>query len=495
MTPQPAAEYADVLIVGAGLSGIDAAHRIRRSCPELSVLVLEARERIGGTWDLFRYPGVRSDSDMYTLAFPFHPWTGPDSIVEGERIRRYLLEAAERTGVDRLVRTGTRVTAAHWSSAERRWRVDAVTGAGPEGYAARFIVLCTGYYDYDRPHDPGIKGLADVAGTVAHPQSWPRDLDVTGRRVAVIGSGATAVSLVPALAAAGARVTMLQRTPGYVLPLPRRDAVAEAARRVLPGPVAHRAVRARNAAQQWALYRACRRAPRLMRRLLRGRAVDALGSEALVDEHFTPPYDPWDQRLCVDPDGELYAAIRAGRVDVVTGEVDRCVPEGVRLADGTVVEAEVVVPATGLALLLLGGVGLTVDGAAVEPSSRHAYYGAMLSGVPNLAFCIGYLNQSWTLRSDLAARFIARVLRRLLDRHLDAVVPEVPADVGPSHPLMSALDSGYLRRAAHLMPRATDRYPWAMAQDLVRDGWALRRADLDEGLRWIGPEERGEAAG
>ncbi len=483
-----AVEQLDVLIVGAGLSGINAAYRIRQACPELSLRILEARAEIGGTWDLFRYPGVRSDSDVYTLAFPFHPWTGQDSIVSGEQVWRYLHEVVEHTGLNEHLQLDTQVTAVDFSTPEARWHVRALRG-GPTGgqqarYTARFLVMGTGYYDYGHPHDPGFEGLDDFTGTVVHPQHWPQDLEVAGRRVAVIGSGATAVSLVPALADAGAQVTMLQRTPSYVVGQPTRDALADLARRVLPATAAHRAVRVKNAALQWGFYQACRRAPRLMRSMLRSRAVTATGSEALVDEHFTPPYDPWDQRLCVAPHGDLFAAIRAGRAGVVTGEVERFVPEGVRLADGRVVEADIVAPATGLQVLLLGGIEVSVDGMGIDPAASYAYYGAMLSGVPNLAFCIGYVNQSWTLRSDLTARLAARVLRRLVDRGLDTVVPEVPDDVGPGHPLMNGLRSGYLARAAHLMPRTTDEYPWAMAQNVVRDGWATAHADLDEGLRW-----------
>ena len=481
-------ERVDVLIVGAGLSGINAAYRIREACPELSLRVLEARPEIGGTWDLFRYPGVRSDSDVYTLTFPFHPWTGQDSIVSGEQVWQYLQEVVEHTGLDKHLQLDTKVTAADFSTPEARWHVQAVRG-GPAGgnqerYTARFLVMCTGYYDAEYPHDPGFEGIEDFSGAVVHPQHWPQDLELAGRRITVIGSGATAVSLVPALADAGAQVTMLQRTPGYVLGLPRRDPLANLARRLLPPTAAHRSVRAKNAAVQWGFYQACRRAPGLMRSVLRSRAVAATGSEALVEEHFTPPYDPWEQRLCVAPDGDLYAVIHTGRADVVTGEVECFVPEGVRLADGRVVAADIVVTATGLQVLLMGGIEASLDGVRIDPAASYVYYGAMLSGVPNLTFCIGYINQSWTLRSDVTARFTARILRRLVDRGLDAVVPAVPDDVGPGRPLMADLRSGYLVRAAHLMPRATDEYPWAMAQNVVRDGWATGHADLDEGLRW-----------
>ena len=474
----------DVLVVGAGVSGINTAYRIRESCPELSLRILEARADPGGTWDLFRYPGVRSDSDVHTLTFPFHPWTGQDAIVSGAQLLGYLQEVIRHAGLDRFLDLDTRVTAAAFSTPRARWSVRAVRGGRPVEYTARFLVLCTGYYDDDHPHDPGFTGLQDFTGTVVHPQHWPPGLEVAGRRVTVIGSGATAVSLVPALAEAGARVTMLQRTPGYVLARPGRDALARLLHRALPATAAHQVVRAKNAALQWGFYRACRRAPRLMRAVLRRQAVAATGSAELVEQHFTPPYAPWDQRLCVAPDGDLYATLRSGRAGIVTGEVDRFVPEGVRLRDGRVVEADLIATATGLRLRLLGGIEVSVDGDRIDPARSYVYYGAMLSGVPNLAFCVGYVNQSWTLRSDLTARFITRVLRRLDERGADTVVPQVPHDVGPGRPLMTDLRSGYLLRAAHQMPRATDHYPWAMAQDVVRDRWATERADLDEGLSW-----------
>lgn len=499
----------DVLIVGAGISGIDVAYRVQERCPDLRYAVLEAREAIGGTWDLFRYPGIRSDSDIFTLAYPFHPWTGENAIVDGAEIRAYLAEVVARHGIDRHIRFGARATAADWCSAQARWRVRVETasaGPGPHGsqgnedvehvehVTARFLVVCTGYYDPDHPYDPGLAGGADFAGTVVHPQFWPEDLDCRGRRVAIIGSGATAVTLVPALAVGGARVTMVQRTPSYVLAQPRRDAVADAVRRVLPPTPAHRVVRAKNTLLQWALYQACQGAPGRMRDLLRKGAVAGIGSPEVVAAHFDPPYDPWDQRLCIAPDGDFFAAIRDHGAQIVTGTIERFVPEGVRLTDGRTVEADAIVTATGLAIKLLGGIDLTVDGAPVDLASRYVYRGALLSGVPNAAFVIGYINLSWTVRADMSARLIARILRRLVDSGTDRVTPIVPSDPGPSHPMMD-MRSGYLARAAGLMPRATDRYPWAVAQNVLRDGWHTNRADLDDGLRWEAATPVGETAG
>jgi cation diffusion facilitator CzcD-associated flavoprotein CzcO len=475
--------HVDVLIIGAGISGIDVAYRIRERCPELSLTIVEARDRLGGTWDLFRYPGVRSDSDIYTLAFPFRPWRGEGSIVDGGELLAYVEDTARSTGIDQLIAYGIRIVSADWSSSTARWTVRAQRGEETVEYVARFVVSCTGYYDYDTPHDPGFAGAGDFAGALVHPQFWPEDLDYTGKRVVVIGSGATAVTVVPAMAGDAAHVTMLQRTPSYILAQPRVDVVAGLLRRVLPLPVAHRITRAKNTTLQWALVQACQRFPKQMRAVLRKAAVSQVGSAEVVDEHFRPPYNPWEQRLCIAPDGDLYQAIRAGDASVVTGHVDRFVPEGIRLTSGEIIEADVVVTATGLRIKLLGGVTVSLDGVAADLSQACTYHGVLLSGVPNLAVCVGYINLSWTVRADVTARFVARVLRRLLDTGSDAVVPAVPPDLGPTGPFMD-MPSGYLTRAAAIMPRAGRRYPWAFRQNVMHDVWATNRARLDDGLRW-----------
>jgi cation diffusion facilitator CzcD-associated flavoprotein CzcO len=473
----------DVLIVGAGISGIDAAYRISEQCPELSYLMVDRREQLGGTWDLFRYPGIRSDSDIFTLAYPFFPWTGKNAIVDGDEILSYLSAATAKFGIDEHMQFGTRVHAMDWVDAEARWTVEITVNDVPATVRARFVVMCTGYYDYDHPYDPGFTGTDDFGGTLIHPQFWPADLEVDGRRVTVIGSGATAVTLVPSLAAAGAQVTMLQRTPSYVMVAPRRDAVADRVRRMLPAGAAHQVIRAKNTAIQMAVYQACRRAPGTMRKLLRKGAITGTGSEAIVDEHFNPPYDPWDQRLCVAPQGDLFRAIRAGNVGVVTASIDRFEADGIRLTDGSLVEADIVITATGLSIQLLGGVAISVDGVPVNPSRAVAYRGAMLSGLPNLAFCLGYINLSWTMRADMTARLVARILRRMVDSGNDRVTPVVPSDLDGFGPFLD-MQSGYIARAADTLPRATKTYPWAMAQNFVRDAWATYRADLDDGLEW-----------
>ncbi len=471
------ARLTDVLIVGAGISGIDVAYRIREARPDLTIRILEARSTMAGTWDLFRYPGVRSDSDFFTLAFPFRPWHGTQSIVDGETIRRYVHDTARETRINDLIVYGTRVTSAEWSTTAARWHV----GTGNGAWTARFLVFCTGYYDYDMPHDPEFKGLDEFTGRVVHPQHWPDDLDFTDRRVLVVGSGATAVTLVPAMARTAAHVTMLQRTPAYVLAQPRRDRIAGALRRVLPPAAAYRLARSKNITMQWLLYRACRRFPALMRGLLRRGVIAGTGSAAIADRDFNPPYAPWDQRLCIVPDGDLFTAVRDGTASVVTARIDRFVPEGVQLEDGRTLPADVVVTATGLRIQLLGGVTIHRDGAPVDLSESVAWHGTLLSGLPNLAVCIGYINLSWTVRADLTARLLARLLRHMGDQGSTVVTPVVPADPGETFPFMR-MDSGYLKRSAHLMPRATARYPWAIRQDVMADAWATNRADLTDGL-------------
>jgi len=472
----------DVLIVGAGLSGINMAYRIHELCPELDYAVVERRERIGGTWDLFRYPGVRSDSDFFTLSFPFRPWRGKDAIVDGEEIRTYLEDTAREAGIDRRISFGRELVSADWSSDEQRWTVEIQGPDGPETWRTRFLVACTGYYDYDHPYDPGLAGVEDFGGTIVHPQFWPEDLDHAGKRVVVIGSGATAVTIVPAMAETAEHVTMLQRTPTYLLAQPKGDPIADRLRRVLPAAAAHRIVRAKNVALNWALYQACVRAPRTMRGLLLKGVAAGTGSEEIAQRDFNPPYDPWDQRLCVTPDGDIFRAIRRGDASVVTARIDRLVEEGVRLEDGTVIPADIVVTATGLAIKILGGAKLSVNGEPRDPADSFAYHGAMLSGLPNLAFCVGYINLSWTMRSDMTSRLVAKVVRRLLDTGATSVMPLMSGSPA-SRPLMD-MQSGYLQRGAHLMPRTGDSAPWTFPQNFVRDAWSTHRADLEHELVW-----------
>ncbi|WP_308257576.1 flavin-containing monooxygenase [Pseudonocardia lacus] len=473
-------EHLDVLIVGAGLSGIGAAWRLRREHPGRRFAILEARDAIGGTWDLFRYPGVRSDSDMFTLSYPFRPWREQDSIATGESIRTYIRDTAAETGIERSIRFRTRVVGASWSSPDARWTVRTEVSA-PDGttssrtYTCGFLFLCTGYYSYDHGYQPAFAGLDDFAGRFVHPQFWPADLDHAGKRVVVIGSGATAVTLVPAIAETAANVTMLQRSPSYVAALPGVDGFADLARRRLPAALAHRLVRAKNIALTQAFYQLARRRPKQVRKALRDLALRFL-EPAAVDEHFTPAYDPWDQRLCVAPDGDFYRAIRDGKASVVTRRIARFVERGIELDSGDVLEADIVVSATGLDMLAFGGAGITVDGRRVDPGDTVAYRGLMLGGVPNLAFTIGYVNASWTLRSDLAARYVCRLLAHM-DRNGWAVATPTPRDVGRLRPLLD-LTSGYALRGAGRFPKQGERGPWAVRSNYPLDLLDLPRADL-----------------
>ncbi|MGK7221974.1 flavin-containing monooxygenase [Kocuria flava] len=491
-------EHRDVVVVGAGLSGIGAACRLQTECPGLSCAVLEARDGMGGTWDLFRYPGVRSDSDMFTLGYSFKPWRDPQSIADGPSILAYIRETAAEFGVDRHVRFRTKVVSADWSSAEARWTLgleerDGAGGTRRRSMTCSFLYSCAGYYDYDRGHDPAVPGIAEFGGRVVHPQFWPEDLDWSGQRVVVIGSGATAVTLVPAMARDAASVTMLQRSPTWISAVPGRDRRADALRRVLPEGAAHRLIRGKNILFGTAVHQFCRRLPGPARAFFTSRAARTLGSEELVAEHFTPSYDPWDQRLCAAPDADLFTALRQGRAEVVTDTIEEVVAEGIRLRSGRVLEADVVVTATGLRLLPLGGIGPSVDGVPVELPEQFVWNGAMLTGVPNFALCIGYTNASWTLRADLSHRLVCRVLRHVARHGAAAAVPR-PAPGMAGHPLLD-LSSGYVRRSIGAFPRQGDRHPWRVRQNYLLDAVTTLRTPLSRTLELIPrPAARGAAA-
>ncbi len=473
----------DVLVVGAGLSGIDMACRLATERPELTWAVLEARSATGGTWDLFRYPGIRSDSDMYTLGFPFRPWRGRTSIAPASEILQYLRDTADEYGVTGRTHLGQRVTRLEWSSAEERWTVTARRDDGEVlEHTARFVHLATGYYSYEAGHVVDFPGRASFAGDVVHPQHWPEGTSVAGRRVVLIGSGATAVTLVPALVDAGAAsVTMLQRSPSYVAALANTDRVADVARRVLPPRAAHHLVRGKNVALATATYQFLRRWPDAGRRVLRRRLLERLPEGYDVDTHFNPAYDPWDQRVCLAPDGDLLDAIAGGGAEVVTATIDRFVPEGVRLGDGRVLPADLVVTATGLRLEIGGGAALAVDGHAVSVPAHHVYKGCMLSGVPNLFLSVGYTNASWTLRADLTARWVCHLLGHLDRRGLGVATPRWDGTGGADRPLLD-LTSGYVRRGAHLLPHQAERRPWRVVQSYLYDVAVTRFGRLEDGV-------------
>jgi cation diffusion facilitator CzcD-associated flavoprotein CzcO len=478
-------EHLDVLIVGAGLSGVGAACRLELGRPGTTYAVLESRDTIGGTWDLFRYPGIRSDSDMHTLGYPFRPWLDGKAFAEGPVILQYVKDTADEFGVTPRVRLHHRVVAADWSSDEARWRVDVLRADTGERtrLTCGFLFSGTGYYRYDHGHEPEIEGRADFFGEVVHPQHWPADLDVTGKRVVVIGSGATAITLVPALAGTARHVVMLQRSPTYVVSLPSRDAVADLVRRVLPAETAYQVVRRKNIATSGLSYRLSRRWPKAMAKVLVNGVRRQLPEGYDVATHFTPRYDPWTQRLCVVPDGDLFTAISAGEASVVTGSVVRFTEHGLVLESGQELRADIVVTATGLELLLVGGMELRVDGVVVDAPQTVAYKGMMLTGVPNFAFAIGYTNASWTLKCDLVSRYVCRLLDHLDAHRYASVVAVEPTDL-ERLPLLD-LSAGYVRRALDTLPKQGTKPPWRLLQNYSQDVRLLTQAPItDEALRF-----------
>jgi cation diffusion facilitator CzcD-associated flavoprotein CzcO len=467
-------EHFDVLVIGAGLSGIGAAYHLQTLCPSRTYAILESRDAMGGTWDLFRYPGVRSDSDMFTLGYRFRPWRGV-AIADGSSIKAYIEGTAAECGIDRKIRFRHRVTRAEWSSSSARWLVEAEVG--PERRAARytcnFLYACTGYYDYTSGYTPELPGRDRFRGRVVHPQSWPDDLDYEGKRVVVIGSGATAITLVPAMAGKAGHVTMLQRSPTYVAMLPARDAVAEALRRVLPDRTAYAATRWKNVLRGIFTYGLARRWPALTKRLVRRAAQRALGPDYDVDTHFKPRYEPWDERFCLAPDGDFFRAVREGRASVVTDTIDTFTETGIRLSSGAHLDADIVVTATGLNAKLLSGLSLVVDGAPVDMGKAVAYKGMMYSDVPNLASAVGYTNASWTLKCDLTAEHVCRLLNVMSARGYDVVTPRIRDASMQTVPILD-LKSGYVRRAMAGLPRQGTRAPWRLHQNYVKDLLLLR---------------------
>jgi len=490
-------EHLDVLVVGAGLSGIGAACYLRDECPWATFAVFEARDAIGGTWDLFRYPGVRSDSDMFTLGYSFRPWTAAESIADGPSILRYIRETAAEYGVDERIRFHHRIVAAEWSTPEARWHVTAErtdTGETVE-LTCGFLFSCSGYYRYDHGYQPDFGGTDDYVGTIVHPQAWPADLDVEGKRIVVIGSGATAVTLIPSLAETAEHVTMLQRSPTYIASVPRRNPLTKVLRRVLPERAAATAIRWMYALGTQGLYQLSKRRPVFVKKMLRKGLERELPAGFDIDTHFTPRYDPWDQRLCAVPDGDLFAAIRSGRASVVTDHIDTFTEKGIRLRSGEELEADVVVSATGLELLFLGGVQLAVDGEPVDLATKLTYKGMMLEDVPNLAIAVGYTNASWTLKCDLTCDYVCRLLNRQRRTGLRQSTPRnSDASVEPQ-PLLG-LSSGYVVRSAHRFPKQGSKFPWQVHQSYLRDYRALKRRDVeDDDMVFSNPAPAAELVG
>ena len=461
----------DVLIVGAGLSGIGAAVHLQQNCPNETYAILEGRDAIGGTWDLFRYPGIRSDSDMYTLGYRFKPWKSAKAIADGPSIRSYIRETATEHGINQHIRFGHKVTNAAWDSETARWTVT----TNKSTLTCRFLYMCSGYYNYGQGHRPTWEGEAEFKGQIIHPQFWPESLDYKGKRVVVIGSGATAVTLVPAMADTAAHVTMLQRSPTWMVSRPGSDAIANALKAILPAQMAYDIVRWKNVTLGQYFYKKTRSNPGKVRELLLKRLAKLLPADYDLETHFTPGYNPWDQRLCLVPDADLFNAITAGKAEIVTDQIAKFEAGGIRLHNGKLLEADIIVTATGLKLEALGGMTVTVDGETRRTADELAYKGMMFSGIPNLAQSFGYINASWTLRSDLIADYVCRLLKHMRKTGVDIATPTPAADVVPERLAMD-LQSGYVQRGADALPRSGNRAPWMVTADYKYD-----RKELMEG--------------
>jgi thioredoxin reductase len=475
--------HVDVLILGAGLSGIGAACHLELERPGTTYAVLEAREAIGGTWDLFRYPGIRSDSDMFTLGYSFQPWLGAQAIADGPSILEYIRSTAASHGVERHITFGRRAISASWSTPDARWTVvvEHVDTGERDEITCGFLWANTGYYRYDQGYRPEWPGEDAFTGQFVHPQHWPNDLDWTGKRVVVIGSGATAVTLVPAMAEQAAHVTMLQRSPTYIVARPRADALADRLRAALPAKAAHGVMRWKNVLTTQLSFVLSRRAPDVVKKGIRKGVVEALPAGYDVDTDFTPSYDPWDQRLCLVPDGDLFAAISEGRASVVTDTIETFTPDGIRLSSGREIGADIVVTATGLVMQLFGGITLEVDGRSIRPGDTVGYKGIMLCGVPNLASTFGYTNASWTLKADLTAEYVCRLLAMMEERGMRQATPLAPDPTSPTEPFID-FSSGYVTRAAADLPKQGASLPWRLHQSYVRDIFLLRHGRMEDHL-------------
>jgi monooxygenase len=474
-------EHFDVLIVGGGLSGIGAGYHLQANCPEKTYAILEARDRIGGTWDLFKYPGIRSDSDMYTLGYSFKPWTQAKAIADGPSILDYVRETASEHGIEEKIRFHHRVVRAEWSTADARWTVQARRSDTEETVhlTCGFLLMCSGYYRYDKGYTPDFQGTERFAGQIVHPQQWTDDIDYAGKQVVVIGSGATAVTLVPSMAQTAAHVTMLQRSPSYVVALPAQDAIADALRRRLPARAAYSIVRWKNVLRTMFSFQLSRRRPGAMKALLRKGLEKQLPPGYDIDTHFKPQYNPWDQRLCLVPDGDLFKAISEGSASVVTDRIDTFTEQGLLLESGAELQADLIVTATGLNMLALGGMEIAVDGREVELSETMSYKGMMLSGVPNMALVIGYTNASWTLKCDLTCEYVCRLLRHMDEHGYSQCMPE---NRDPSVAALPFIDfsSGYVQRAIDKFPRQGSKAPWRLYQNYALDILSLKYGNVED---------------
>lgn len=481
-------EFFDVLIIGAGLSGIGAACHLKRDCPDKTFAILEGRQAIGGTWDLFRYPGIRSDSDMYTLGYNFKPWTSAKGIADGKDIREYICEAAKENDIEKHIQFGSKVITADWSSEKATWTLtvtDAATGTDKQ-YVCNFLLCCTGYYNYDGGYEPEFKGRENFKGEVIHPQKWQQDYDYSGKKIVVIGSGATAVTMVPAMTDKAASVTMLQRSPGYVMTLPQDDPMVNGLRRILPEKAVYRITRTRNIALSWMMYSYCRAFPNSSRKLIQGLVKKQVGPEFDM-KHFTPNYKPWDERLCAVPDGDLFQSVREGKASVVTDHIDHFTETGIKLKSGEELEADIIVTATGLNIELLGKMQVIMDGEVFDPTNKMVYRGVLLEDLPNMGMVFGYTNASWTLKADLITQWMCRLLNHMDSQGKSIVVPR-NLDENVEHRPFLDMQSGYVQRALHMAPKQGSKLPWKLYQNYALDLATLRFGRVnDNNLEFSNP--------
>lgn len=476
-------EHFDVLIVGAGLSGIGAAYELQQKCPGKTYAILEMRDAIGGTWDIHRYPGIRSDSDMFTFGYKWRPWSSDQTLADGPSILKYIRDTATEAGIDRNIRFGHKVVKGSWSTDDAQWTLEAVDQATGEtrSFTAKYVYLCSGYYRYDEGFIPDFKGLDEYQGQVVHPMNWPEDLDYTGKKVVIIGSGATAITLVPAMTDKAAHVTMLQRSPTYVATLPARDPVARVSRRILPEKQAYVLNRWKGILQQVIVYQLSQRQPRLMKKFFLGMAKRQLPEGYDIEKHFTPNYNPWDQRVCAVPDGDLFKVISKGKASVVTDTIDTFTEHGIKLNSGEELEADIVVTATGFNLQMMGEAELEVDGVPVDLSEHMAYRGMMLEGIPNHVFTVGYTNSSWTLKADLVSDYFCRLVNYMDQQRYDVYVPRNTDPTVTTRPLLD-FGAGYVQRSLSALPKQGSKGPWKLSMSYPHDWYQLPRAPIDDGV-------------
>ncbi|KAE8449321.1 hypothetical protein EG329_008222 [Mollisiaceae sp. DMI_Dod_QoI] len=474
----------DVIIVGAGISGIDSAYRIQTELPGYSYTILEARNAIGGTWDLFRYPGIRSDSDLHTFGFPWRPWGKATAIADGASIKNYITECAELNGIDRKIQFHHKLLAADWSSDEQQWKLSVDTNGGKTDFRARLVIFSTGYYNYDEPLEAMIPGLENFQGTVIHPQFWPEHLDYTGKRMVIIGSGATAITLLPNLVEKAAQVTMLQRSPSYVLALPSVDPTGNFIRKWFPTWIAHTLVRWKFLILPFIFFKFCRAFPNAARRAIRGNTEKELPPNMPFDPHFKPSYGPWEQRLCVCPDGDFFKAFHKGNANIVTDTIKNVTETGIETSSGKMLETDIIITATGLKIQIAGGARISVDGKPIDASQKYMFKGAMLQDVPNAAIILGYTNASWTLGADATARLICKLLKQMDRNGQTSAVPRVPKGMAMKDEPVLNLSSTYIEKAKGQLPKASNVAPWQPRSNYFTDYWVATYGSLSKGLEF-----------